>query len=69
MRFGGFPEPLLAGNVRTWRRWRRERLSRVVYEDLRDLENVREVALVELSGEALPDRVGSPLSIRSLSET
>ena len=68
MRFGGFPEPLLAGNVRTWRRWRRERLSRVVYEDLRDLENVREVALVELLGEALPDRVGSPLSIRSLSE-
>ena len=47
MRFGGFPEPLFAGNERTWRRWQRERVSRVVYEDLRDLENVREVALVE----------------------
>lgn len=68
MRFGGFPEPLLAGNTRTWRRWQRERLSRVVYEDLRDLEDVRRIALVELLVEALPDRVGSPLSIRSLSE-
>ena len=68
LRFGGFPEPLLAANERTWRRWQRERLSRVVYEDLRDLENVREVALVELLVEALPDRVGSPLSVRSLSE-
>ena len=68
MQFGGFPEPFLAGNTRTWRRWQRERQSRVLYEDLRDLENVREVALVELLAEALPDRVGSPLSIRSLSE-
>ena len=68
MRFGGFPEPLLAGETRLWRRWQRERLARVVYEDLRDLENVRQVALVELLVEALPERVGSPLSIRSLSE-
>ena len=67
LRFGGFPEPLLAGNMRTWRRWQRERLSRVVHEDLRDLEIVRQVALVELLAEALPDRVGSPLSVRSLS--
>ena len=68
MRFGGFPEPLFAGNERTWRRWQRERISRVVYEDLRDLENVREVALVELLVEALPERVGSPLSVQSLRE-
>ena len=68
LQFGGFPEPLLAGNVRTWRRWQRERLVRVVHDDLRDLENVRQVALVELLVEALPSRVGSPLSIRNLSE-
>ncbi len=68
MRFGGFPEPLLAGDSRTWRRWQRERMSRVLYEDLRDLENLRQVALVELLVDALPDRVGSPLSINSLSE-
>ena len=68
MQFGGFPEPLLSGEVRAWRRWQRERLSRVVYEDLRNLENVRQIALIELLMEALPDRVGSPLSIKNLSE-
>ena len=68
LEFGGFPEPLLAGNARTWRRWQRERLSRVVHDDLRDLENVRQVALVELLVEALPSRVGSPLSIRNLAQ-
>ena len=68
LRFGGFPEPLLAGSERTWRRWQRERLSRVVREDLRDLESIREIALVELLVEALPSRVGSPLSVRSLSD-
>ncbi|MCY3857807.1 MAG: ATP-binding protein [Gammaproteobacteria bacterium] len=68
LQFGGFPEPLLAGDSRTWRRWQRERVSRVVYDDLRDLENVREVSLVALLAEALPDKVGSPLSINSLAE-
>ena len=68
MQFGGFPEPLFAGSTRTLRRWQRERLARVVYEDLRDLENVRDVGLLELLVNALPERVGSPLSIRNLSE-
>ncbi len=68
MKFGGFPEPLLSNNTRVWRRWHRERISRVVYEDLRTLENVRQVDLIELLLEALPQRVGSPLSIRNLRE-
>lgn len=68
VQFGGFPEPLFAGSTRTLRRWQRERLARVVYEDLRDLENVRDVGLLELLVNALPERVGSPLSIRNLSE-
>ena len=42
-------------------------LSRAVREDLRDLEKVREI-LVELLVDALPSRVGSPLSIRCLIE-
>ena len=68
LKLGGFPEPLFKGSERFWRRWNRERLSRVLYEDLRDLERVREVSLIEELVDALPARVGSPLSIRSLSE-
>ncbi len=68
MKFGGFPEPLLASNTRVWRRWQKERLSRVIYDDIRDLENVREIGLVELLAQALPERVGAPLSVKNLRE-
>lgn len=69
LHFGGFPEPLHKVNNRHWRRWQRERTSRVINEDLRDLENVREISLVELLAHVLPDRVGSPLSVKSLRDT
>ncbi len=68
LKFGGFPEPFFKGNERHWRRWQKERIERVVMDDLRDLEHVREIALVQLLVEALPGRVGSPLSVKSLRE-
>lgn len=68
LRFGGFPEPLFAQDEREHRIWQRDRLSRVVREDLRDLEQVREISLVEQLVELLPSRVGSPLSIKTLRE-
>ena len=48
LKFGGFPEPFLRGEERFQRRWLREHSARVLYEDLRDLENVREVSMLEL---------------------
>jgi len=38
----------------------------VVRDDLRDLEHVREISLVEQLVDLLPERVGSPLSIANL---
>ncbi len=67
LRFGGFPEPFLRGEARFHRRWLREHSARVLYEDLRDLENVREVSALELLLSHLPACVGSPLSVNSLS--
>ncbi len=68
LRFGGFPEPLLRGSEKHWRRWQRERIDRVVREDVRDLERVRELSLIELLVDALPARVGAPLSVKNLRE-
>jgi uncharacterized protein len=65
---GGFPEPFLRGSQRIWRRWQRERLDRIVRDDIRDLERVRDLSLMELLVDALPDRVGSPLSVQALRE-
>ncbi len=68
LRFGGFPEPFLLQDDREHRIWQRDRVARVVREDLRDLEQVREISLVEQLVDLLPARVGSPLSIKSLRE-
>ena len=65
-RFGGFPEPCLRGENRFWRRWQRERLQRVIYDDIRDLENIKEISLLELLAGELPNRVGAPLSVKNL---
>jgi hypothetical protein len=66
LRFGGFPEPLIAQDEAEHRIWQRDRLTRVVGEDLRDLERVREISLVEHLVDLLPGKVGAPLSIANL---
>ena len=68
LRRGGFPEPLFSHDDAGHRIWQRDRLSRVVREDLRDLEHVREISLVEHLVDLLPSKVGSPLSVKSLRE-
>ncbi len=68
LKFGGFPHPLFKGSETELRRWHDERATKIFYGDLRDLERVREVSLVELLAHRLPECVGSPLSIKSLRE-
>lgn len=68
LEYGGFPEPLAKQNKRTWRRWQAERLAQVFRGDLQDLERISEISLLELLLEALPPRVGTPLSLQSLRE-
>jgi len=68
LKFGGFPEPLFKAEDKFWRRWQKERLQRVIYDDIRDLETVKEISLLELLAGELPNRVGSPLSVKNLKE-
>jgi predicted AAA+ superfamily ATPase len=68
LRFGGFPEPFGLQDERELRIWQRDRVTRVVRDDLRDLEHVREISLIEHLVDLLPDRVGAPLSVKSLRE-
>lgn len=66
LKFGGFPEPLLSQSEKEWKLWSRERLYRVIHDDIRDLENLRDLSKIEVLAENLPIRVGSPLSINNL---
>ncbi len=68
MRFGPFPEPLLAGTELTLNLWRRNRVEKIIREDLRDLSRLPELSQVEMLSSLLPERVANPLSIQSLSE-
>jgi predicted AAA+ superfamily ATPase len=66
MTLGGFPELLLSEDERIARRLRRERLERVFREDIRDLENVRNLSLVQVFLDALRSRVGTPIALANL---
>ncbi len=66
-KFSGFPEPYLASKPTTFRRWSNAYASRLIREDIRDLTGVRSVDDIEILYSLLPSKVGSPLSISSLS--
>ena len=68
LKFGGFPEPLLRAEPDHHRLWQRQRLTRVIRDDLRDLEQVRDISLIENLVDLLPTKVGAPLSLKSLRE-
>src|SRR3989338_8268918 len=66
--FGGFPEPLFNQDENFSKIWRRERKAKVIHQDLRDLTNLKDYTEIELLADALPARVGSLLSYKSLAE-
>ena len=67
-RRGGFPEPWVRDDAAQHRRWTVRRRSLLVRDDIRDLTQIRQLALVEHLALLLPERVGSPLSVNSLRE-
>jgi uncharacterized protein len=68
LELGGFPEPFLGGDIRLAKRWRNERAKRILTEDIRALEKVHELQLLDLFVDALRERVGSMLVIANLAQ-
>jgi hypothetical protein len=66
--YGGFPEPFILQSETESKRWSREYRSRIVRGELADLENVRDLGIIEKMVLRLPELVGSPLSINALRE-
>ena len=65
---GGFPEPFFSGSADEARRWSREHREFLLQEELQGLERVQDIGQLELMMLRLPELVGSPLSINSLTE-
>lgn len=66
LEIGGFPEPYLKGNTRFYKRWRRTHLDIILKQDIIDLENVRQISILETLVQLLRRRVGSSVSYSSL---
>jgi len=65
--FSGFPEPNLTGRMRSYRRWSGTYSRQLIREDIRDLTNIKAIGDLETLYHLLPSKVGSPLSVPSLS--
>ncbi len=68
LRYGGFPEPFILQSETETRRWSREYRARVIRDEVRELEQVQDLASIELLLNALVDHAGSILSINSVRE-
>jgi uncharacterized protein len=65
---GGFPEPFLKGSKHSAQRWSREYRNRLIQDDIIPVEDISDLAKMELLLLRLPHMVGSPLSINALRE-
>lgn len=68
LELGGFPDPLSQGSKAYRNKWALDYRRLVLREDLKDLSRIMEIDRVEKLWSLLPERVGSPLSVRSLQE-
>lgn len=67
-KFGGFPEIFIKQSEKTLRHWHNDRVDRLIGEDIRDIENVRDLSALQVLVEILPEKVGSLFSLNSLKE-
>lgn len=66
--FGGFPAPLVRQSKVFLGLWKEQYLERLVKEDTRDFSLIIRIDQLELLARLLPERVGAPVSVRSLQE-
>lgn len=67
-RLGGFPEPFLSGSETEAARWRKQYYTDLIREDILEFSRIHEIKSIRLLVELLRERVGSPLSYKSIAE-
>lgn len=64
----GFPEPFLAEKNIDAARWRMQYVDGLIRTDILDFENIHNLKAIQLTLEILRERVGSPISYKSIAE-
>ncbi len=63
---GGFPEPLLTADSTFTARWRKTRQELVFRQDIREIEQIRDITLLELFRDRLAERAGQLLVLANV---
>lgn len=66
--FGGFPDPFIKGEERYYKRWQNLRHQQFFQEDIRDLSNIHELALLEVLATLLKRQVGQLTNYTTLAQ-
>jgi predicted AAA+ superfamily ATPase len=66
--YGGFPEMYIKKNKNKLARWHNSRIENIIREDVRDISSIHDLGSLELLAEIMPEKIGSLLSINSLTE-
>lgn len=66
LRYSGFPEPLSNSSDRFHNRWKSTYLDTLIREDLREITQIKTLEKTAVLMQLLPERIGLPLSINSL---
>jgi hypothetical protein len=65
---GGFPEPFLAETTIDAQRWRMQYIDGLIRTDILDFDNIHNLKAIQLTLDLLQERVGSPVSYKSIAE-
>ncbi len=66
LNLGGFPEPFLRGEANFAKRWRNERINLVFRQDIMELENIRDINLLEIFYQSLTERASSEIALSNI---
>lgn len=64
--FSGFPDPFTRATKTFWTKWSRNYNKQIIYEDIRNLSNIKNINDVGLLFSLLPSKIGSPISINNI---
>jgi uncharacterized protein len=68
LKFGGFPEPFLAGDSSFYQRWQNAKAEQLFQQDLRELTHVHDIARLELLAHLLTEQVGGVVTYSELAK-
>jgi uncharacterized protein len=66
LKYGGFPEPFIKGDIKFLNRWKMLRQEQLIREDIRDLSRIQEMGQIEILAEMLKNQSGQMVNYSNI---